>query len=58
MVGDATPPYPQFFLTGFRRFTKMTFVKPASSLVVSLGKALNRIVPTLEWLDWFKQVAC
>jgi len=25
---------------------------PASSLVVSLVKALNRIVSTFEWLDW------
>jgi len=24
----------------------------ASSLVVSLGKALNGIVSTFEWLDW------
>jgi len=25
---------------------------PASSPVVSLGKALNGIVSTYEWLDW------
>jgi len=27
--------------------------RPASSLVVSLGKALNGIVSTFEWLDWY-----
>jgi len=28
MVGDvALPTYPQFFLIGFRRFTKMAFVR-------------------------------
>jgi len=26
--------------------------RPASSLVVSLGKALNRFASTFEWLDW------
>jgi len=26
--------------------------RPASSLVVSLGKALNGIAFTFEWLDW------
>jgi len=26
--------------------------RPASSLVVSLGKALNGIASTYEWLDW------
>jgi len=26
--------------------------RPASSLVVSLGKALNGIACTFEWLDW------
>jgi len=26
--------------------------KPASSLVVLLGKALNGIACTFEWLDW------
>jgi len=25
---------------------------PASSLLLSLGKALNGIASTLEWLDW------
>jgi len=27
--------------------------RPASSLVVPLGKALNGIASTYEWLDWF-----
>jgi len=27
--------------------------RPASSLVVSLGKTLNGIGSTLEWLDWY-----
>jgi len=26
--------------------------KPASSLVVSLGKALNGIASIFDWLDW------
>jgi len=26
--------------------------RPASSLVVSLGKAINGIASTFEWLDW------
>jgi len=26
--------------------------RPASSLVVSLGKDLNGITSTFEWLDW------
>jgi len=26
--------------------------RPASSLVASLGKELNEIASTLEWLDW------
>jgi len=26
--------------------------RPVSSLVVSLGKALNGIASTFEWLDW------
>jgi len=26
--------------------------KPASSLAVSLGKTLNEIAYTFEWLDW------
>jgi len=28
-----------------------TSLRPASSLVVSLGKALNGIASTFEWLD-------
>jgi len=27
MVGDVTSPYLQYFLIGFRQFTKMTFVR-------------------------------
>jgi len=27
-------------------------IKPANSHVVSVGKALNRIASTFEWLDW------
>jgi len=27
-------------------------VKPVSLLVVSLGKVLNEIASTYEWLDW------
>jgi len=26
--------------------------RPASSLVMSLGKALNGIASTFKWLDW------
>jgi len=53
MVGDVTPLYPQYFLIGFRRFTKRTFVRSGETvppslprgatheLVVSLGKKLR-----------------
>jgi len=32
MVGDVIPHTPQYFLSGFRRFTKMTFVRSRRGL--------------------------
>jgi len=36
MVGDVTPPYPQYFLSGFRRFTKMIFVRSGGTVTPTL----------------------
>jgi len=32
MVDDVTPPYPQYFPFGFRRFSKLTFVRSGGTV--------------------------
>jgi len=39
-------------LLDVQRLKGLVWRRPASSLVVSLVKALNGIASTFEWLDW------